>query len=74
MGPRADLDDVEKRKFLTLLELELQPSVLQPVASCYTDYAILAPASYNTASSNLFICYLTMNSQHKGYLASDDDR
>jgi hypothetical protein len=24
VGPRADLDDVEKRKFLTLLELELR--------------------------------------------------
>jgi hypothetical protein len=25
VGPRADLDDVEKRKFLTLPGLELQP-------------------------------------------------
>jgi hypothetical protein len=25
MGPRADLDDVEKRKFLTLPGLELRP-------------------------------------------------
>jgi hypothetical protein len=38
--PRAGLDDVEKRKFLTLPGLELDPSVVQPVASRYTDYAI----------------------------------
>jgi hypothetical protein len=31
--PRAGLDEVEKRKFLTLPGLELQPSVAQPVAS-----------------------------------------
>jgi hypothetical protein len=35
---RAGLDDVEKRQFLTLPGLELQP-----VASRYTDYAV--PAS-----------------------------
>jgi hypothetical protein len=39
--PRAGLDDVEKRKFLTLPEVELRPSVVQRVASRYTDYAIL---------------------------------
>jgi hypothetical protein len=38
VGPRAGLDDVKKRKFLTLPELELQP-----VASRYTGYAIPAP-------------------------------
>jgi hypothetical protein len=38
--PRADLDDLEKRKFLTLPGLELRPSVVQPVASRYTDSAI----------------------------------
>jgi hypothetical protein len=40
VGPRAGLDYVEKRKFLTLLGLELRPSVVQPVASRYTDWAI----------------------------------
>jgi hypothetical protein len=38
MGPRAGLDDVENRKFLTLPGLELSdPSVVQPVVSRYTD-------------------------------------
>jgi hypothetical protein len=40
VGFRAGLDDVEKRKFLTLPGLELRPSVVQPVASHYTDGAI----------------------------------
>jgi hypothetical protein len=31
---------MEKRKFFTLPGLELRPSVVQPVASRYTDYAI----------------------------------
>jgi hypothetical protein len=34
VGPRFGLDDVKKRKFLTL------PSAVQPVASRYTDCAI----------------------------------
>jgi hypothetical protein len=42
VGPRAGLDYVKKRKFLTLPELELRP-FLQPVTSRYTDYAIPAP-------------------------------
>jgi hypothetical protein len=40
---RAGLDDLEKRKFLTLPGIESDPSVVQPVASRYTDYAIPAP-------------------------------
>jgi hypothetical protein len=44
VDPRAGLDDLEKRKFLTLLGLETPtPSVVQPVASRFTDYPI--PAS-----------------------------
>jgi hypothetical protein len=38
VDPRAGLDDVEKRKFLTLPELELRP--LGRPARSYTDYAI----------------------------------
>jgi hypothetical protein len=37
---RADLDDLEKRNFLTVPGLELRPQVVQPEASRYTDYAI----------------------------------
>jgi hypothetical protein len=35
------MDNVEKRKFLIPPVLELDPSVVQPVASCYTDCAIV---------------------------------
>jgi hypothetical protein len=42
VGTRAGLEDVEKGKFLTLPGPELNPSVVQPVASCYADCAILA--------------------------------
>jgi hypothetical protein len=40
VDPRAGLDDMEKWKFLTLPGLELNTSVVQPVASRYTDCAI----------------------------------
>jgi hypothetical protein len=38
VGSRVGLDDVEKRKFLTLPVLKLNPLVVQPMASRYTDY------------------------------------
>jgi hypothetical protein len=37
VDPRAGLDDVEKRKFLTLPGLKLDPLVVQPIGSRYTD-------------------------------------
>jgi hypothetical protein len=40
VGPRAYLDDVEKRKLLTLSGLQLRLLGHQPIASCYTDCAI----------------------------------
>jgi hypothetical protein len=40
VDPRAGLEEVEKRKFLTLPGPELHPSVVQPVGSRYTEYAI----------------------------------
>jgi hypothetical protein len=53
VDPRASLDDLEKRKFLTLPGLELQP-----VASRYTDYATPAPtltlSSILMSSTHLF--------------------
>jgi hypothetical protein len=42
VGPRDAMDDVEKRKFLTLRGLELRPSVVQPIGSRYTDFATAA--------------------------------
>jgi hypothetical protein len=43
VDPRAGLDDLEKRIYLTISGLELRPSVVQPVARRYTDYALPAP-------------------------------
>jgi hypothetical protein len=37
MGPITNLGDVEKGKFLKLPGLELDPSVIQPIAIRYTD-------------------------------------
>jgi hypothetical protein len=45
VGPRADVDDGQKRKYLTLLGLELRPLSFQPVASRSTAYVIPAPRS-----------------------------
>jgi hypothetical protein len=42
VNPRAGLDDMEKSKFLTLSGLELDLSIVQPVASRYTNYTIEA--------------------------------
>jgi hypothetical protein len=46
MDPRAGLDDVEKRTFLPLPVLELDPSSVQPVASRYTVCANPAPTRF----------------------------
>jgi hypothetical protein len=35
VGPRAGLDDVEKRKFLTIMDSNSDPSAVQPVANRY---------------------------------------
>jgi hypothetical protein len=43
MDPRAGLDGVENRKFLTLPGLELDPSVIQPAVCRYTDTTTPAP-------------------------------
>jgi hypothetical protein len=54
---RAGLDDVEKRIFLTLPGLELQ-SVVQPVASHYTDYALLYVILFTYSTKILAIVVL----------------
>jgi hypothetical protein len=43
MDLRDGLDDLENRKFLTLVTRTPTPTVVQPVASRYTDYATRAP-------------------------------
>jgi hypothetical protein len=43
VGPRASLDDVEKKKFIEFIGTRTPtPSVVRPVASRYTDYVIPA--------------------------------
>jgi hypothetical protein len=44
---RVGMDDVEKRKFLTLLGLEHRPFVIQPLASRHTDCATPSLATPN---------------------------
>jgi hypothetical protein len=56
VGPRAGLDDVERRKFLTLPGFELDPLVVQPVASRYTDCAIPALEILRTVSVTGIYC------------------
>jgi hypothetical protein len=46
VDPRASLDDMEKRKFLPYRYSNLDPYVVQPVASRNTDCAIQAPMNY----------------------------
>jgi hypothetical protein len=41
VDPRAGLDDLEKRKIWPYRDSNSNPSVVQPIASRYTDYAIL---------------------------------
>jgi hypothetical protein len=43
VGPRVTMDNIDKKIFLTLSRLELDPSVVQHVASRYTNYVIPAP-------------------------------
>jgi hypothetical protein len=45
MSPEDGLNDKEKRKFLILPGLELRPSVIQPIASRYANYAKVAPST-----------------------------
>jgi hypothetical protein len=61
VDPRVGLDDVEKKKFLPYRDSNSDPSVVQPVASRYTNCAIPAPYSYVSGKSRdtdigLFFC------------------
>jgi hypothetical protein len=58
VGPRAGLDDVEKRKFFTLPGLELRP--LGRPASRYTDYAISAPDEVKLNDISKICSYLKL--------------
>jgi hypothetical protein len=42
VSPRAGLDDMEKREFLSR-DSNSDPSLVQPVVGRYKDYAIAAP-------------------------------
>jgi hypothetical protein len=64
VDPRAGLDDVEKRKFLTLPGLELRPPplVVQAVARRYSDCAIVYAAlsrSDSLAEGSIFCLILS---------------
>jgi hypothetical protein len=54
MNPRAGLDDVEKRKFLTIPGLEIRPLSVQPVASgCYpVSYFVLNILQYSSSDTD----------------------
>jgi hypothetical protein len=54
VDPRSGLDDVDKRKFLTVPGLEIQP-----VASRYTDYVVPALMSHSTRY-NYFVVVVTL--------------
>jgi hypothetical protein len=62
VDPRTGLDDVENRKYFTLPGLEIRPLGCQPVASCYTDYAI--PAPHNFCTFIIFPSVSTPNQFH----------
>jgi hypothetical protein len=64
VDPRAGLDDMEKKIFLTLLGLEIHPSVVQPVTSLYTDYAIPALEKTEILGENLPQCHFVHHKSH----------
>jgi hypothetical protein len=70
VDPRAGQDEVEKRKFLTLRDLNSDLPVVQPVASRCTDYVIRAPyiGYFNIIAKTvcyfvwcvLFVCFILL--------------
>jgi hypothetical protein len=51
VNPRAGLDDVKKRQFF--IPSNSEPSVVQPVASCYTEYAVQYHNNYTKCTNYL---------------------
>jgi hypothetical protein len=66
---RAGLDDLEKRKFLTLPGLELRPLGRPAVASRYTDYAIPAPIRVRTV---YIMCKITNELTARCHFVQED--
>jgi hypothetical protein len=64
VDPSTGLDDLEKRKFLTLPGLELDPSLVHLVTSRYTDYATPAPYSY------IFTIFLLFSNLYRRHVMS----
>jgi hypothetical protein len=63
VGPKTGLDDMDKRKFLTLLRLKnSNPSIIQPLASCYTDCTV--PASWGWRYLQEILVLLLAGLQH----------
>jgi hypothetical protein len=60
LGPRTGLDDMVKRNFLILLRLELQPSVVGPVASRYTDCGIPAGKQTTFTDVGYFVVFFSL--------------
>jgi hypothetical protein len=57
MYPRASLDDMEKLKFLALLDSNSDPYFVQPVGSHYIDYTTVTPRN-PYKMSEIFKCHL----------------
>jgi hypothetical protein len=65
VDPRPGLDDVKMRKFLTYRDSNSDPSVVQPVASRYTDNAI--PVPWNACIETIIL-----NNVHSPILEKQD--
>jgi hypothetical protein len=76
VGPRTWLEDMERREICPYRDWNSGPSVLQPAASCYTDYALQSPLysilPYNISHPKL-LCYITYDYQTKS-LITDSNR
>lgn len=71
MGPRTSLDEVEWRKFLPLLRLELRPSVRQSSSKLLLDDddKIITPTTLITIHSSESLCSEITQQSHTGNLA-----